>query len=87
MGEPGCSPYADVLGFCKSTTLEGIRSTSYVLTPGRYVGAADLDEDNEPFDEKIKRLKSTLEQQFAESERLEIEIRENLIRLSESRKD
>ncbi len=79
--------YIDIPGFCKSATLKDIRENGYVLTPGRYVGAAYLEEDDEPFDEKMKRLKSTLEQQFTESERLELKIRENLNSLSCSRKD
>jgi type I restriction enzyme M protein len=58
--------------------LEDIRKHSYVLTPGRYVGAAKLEGDNEPFEEKMARLTKTLEEQFAESARLEHMIRENL---------
>ncbi|GEM_PF-1883212 len=50
----------------------------YVLTPGRYVGAEDVEDDGEPFDEKMKRLTAKLEEQFAESARLEKVIRENL---------
>jgi len=70
--------YNDVPGFCKAATLEDIRKHSYVLTPGRYVGAAKLEGDNEPFEEKMARLTKTLEEQFAESARLEHMIRENL---------
>jgi type I restriction enzyme M protein len=67
-----------VPGFCKSATLEEIASHSYVLTPGRYVGAEELEEDDEPFEEKMARLTQTLEAQFAESARLEKEIWLNL---------
>jgi len=70
--------YADVPGFCKSASLEEIRKNNYVLTPGRYVGAEIVADDGEPFDEKMKRLTATLREQFAESERLEKVIRENL---------
>ena len=77
-GEPGAEAYADVPGFCKSATLEEIASHSYVLTPGRYVGAEELEEDDEPFEEKMARLTKTLEAQFAESAKLEAAIRENL---------
>ena len=77
-GEPGAGAYADVAGFCKSATLEEIASHSYVLTPGRYVGAEELEEDDEPFEEKMARLTKTLETQFAESAKLEAAIRENL---------
>lgn len=73
--------YADVAGFCKSATLEEIAGHGYVLTPGRYVGAADLDDDGEPFEEKMARLTATLREQFAESARLEQVITENLRRL------
>ena len=49
-----------------------------MLTPGRYVGAEDVEDDGEPFEEKMARLVATLEEQFAESARLEAAIRENL---------
>jgi type I restriction enzyme M protein len=67
--------YEDVAGFCKSATLDDIRKHGHVLTPGRYVGAEDIEDDDEPFADKIERLTSTLEQQFAESERLTAMIR------------
>lgn len=70
--------YQDIAGFCKSATSEEIAGHSYVLTPGRYVGAADIEEDEQPFEEKLARLTATLEQQFAESARLEQVIRESL---------
>lgn len=73
--------YADEAGFCKATDLAGIRKHDYVLTPGRYVGAAAQEEDSEPFPDKMARLTATLGQQFAESARLEAEIRGNLARL------
>jgi type I restriction enzyme M protein len=77
-GEKNAGKYKDIPGFCKSATIEEIRSHGYVLTPGRYVGAEDIEEDDEPFDEKMKRLTARLEEQFAESARLEKMIRENL---------
>jgi type I restriction enzyme M protein len=70
--------YEDVPGFCKSATTDEIASHQFVLTPGRYVGAEEVEDDGEPFDDKMKRLVSTLEQQFAEGARLEKEIRKNL---------
>jgi len=76
--EPGTSSYADVPGFCKSATTEQIAEHGFVLTPGRYVGAAASDEDDEPFDEKMKRLTAELAEQFAEGRRLEAKIRANL---------
>ncbi|MBI1794834.1 MAG: SAM-dependent DNA methyltransferase [Chloroflexi bacterium] len=76
--KPLGSGYEDVAGFCKSVTIEEIRAQGYVLTPGRYVGAAELEEDDEPFDEKIARLTKELEGQFEESEKLEHFIRAKL---------
>ena len=70
--------YKDVAGYCKSVTLEEIRAQGYVLTPGRYVGAAELEEDDEPFDEKMARLTRELEAQFEESGKLETKIRKSL---------
>ena len=66
-GEQGAGDYEDVPGFCKSTTTEQIAEHGFVLTPGRYVGAADSEEDDEPFDEKMKRLTAELAEQFAEA--------------------
>lgn len=73
--------YSDTPGFCKSATLDEIAGHGYVLTPGRYVGAADVEDDGEPFEEKMARLTATLQEQFAESARLESIIQENLRRL------
>jgi len=80
-GEPGADEYEDVPGFCKSATLEEIASHGYVLTPGRYVGAEELEDDDEPFEEKMERLTKKLYSQFEESAKLEAAIRENLRRL------
>ncbi len=70
--------YEDVPGFCRSVALDKIAGHGYVLTPGRYVGAAELKDDGEPFEEKMERLTAELETQFAESARLEQVIRDNL---------
>jgi type I restriction enzyme M protein len=80
-GEPAAGDYADVAGFCRSATLAEVESHGYVLTPGRYVGAEEVEEDDEPFAEKMLRLTTKLETQFAESSKLEAAIRENLRRL------
>jgi type I restriction enzyme M protein len=72
------APYQDEPGFCKSVKLEEISTHDYVLTPGRYVGAADVEDDGEPVDQKMKRLTATLEEQFAESAKLEKAILRNL---------
>ena len=65
-------------GFCKSATTEEITGHGYVLTPGRYVGAEEIEDDGEPFDEKMDRLTVTLDEQFQESAKLEAAIRSNL---------
>jgi type I restriction enzyme M protein len=70
--------YEDVAGFCFSATTEQIASHGYVLTPGRYVGAEEVEEDSEPFDQKMQRLVGELNSQFAESAKLEQAIRANL---------
>jgi type I restriction enzyme M protein len=76
--------YADVPGYCYSATLADIRKHEHVLTPGRYVGAADLAEDEEPFAAKMARLTAELSVQFAESAKLEAEIQKNLAGLGYS---
>ncbi len=77
-GDQDAGKYDDVAGFAKSATKEEIAGHTYVLTPGRYVGAEDVEEDDEPFDEKMKRLVAKLEEQFAEGDRLTAAIREHL---------
>lgn len=73
--------YADVPGFCYSAKLEEIEKNGFVLTPGRYVGAAEQEEDGEPFEQKMKRLTALLKQQQEEGARLDQLIAENLRRL------
>jgi type I restriction enzyme M protein len=75
--DPGAS-YEDIPGFCKSATTAEIASHGHVLTPGRYVGAEDIEDDGEPFEEKMSRLSAELAVQFSESARLEEAIRNNL---------
>jgi type I restriction enzyme M protein len=74
----GREGYEDVPGFCKAATLDEIRGHNHILTPGRYVGAAEVEDDGEPFEERMERLMAQLEEQFAESARLEVAIRQNL---------
>lgn len=74
----GDAQYVDVPGFCKSATLEEIRKHGYVLTPGRYVGAAPREEDDEPFEEKMRRLTAEWHAQVEEARILDEEIRRNL---------
>jgi type I restriction enzyme M protein len=70
--------YEDVLGFCKTATLDEISLNDFVLTPGRYVGAVKVEEDGEPFVGKMQRLSAQLKSQLNESARLEEQIRKNL---------
>jgi type I restriction enzyme M protein len=70
--------YQDEAGFCMSASLDDIRKHDCVLTPGRYVGAADEVEDSEPFAEKMARLTAQLKGQFVQSAELEGRIRRNL---------
>jgi type I restriction enzyme M protein len=77
-GEREADRYADVPGFCKSTTVEEVRKHGHVLTPGRYVGAEDRDEGAERFEEKVKRLAVTLREQRAEAAELDAAIAANL---------
>jgi len=80
-GETDTDTYQDIPGFFKSATTGEIATHNYVLTPGRYVGAEDIEDEDEPFNDKIARLTASLEKQFDESESLETAIRRNLERL------
>lgn len=84
-GEEGVGKYEDFPGFCKSATVEEIAARGYILTPGRYVGAEAQEDDREPLEEKMKRLTTTLESQFADSRKLEDLIRRNLRGLQHGR--
>ena len=77
-GEKGAGKYADVAGFSKSATTAEIASHGHVLTPGRYVGAEEVEDDGDPFEEKMPRLVAELHAQFAESAKLEQAIKANL---------
>jgi type I restriction enzyme M protein len=70
--------YADIPGFCKSATTAEIAAHGHVLTPGRYVGAEEVADDGDPFEEKMPRLVAELHAQFAESAKLEQAIKANL---------
>ncbi|MBB3773240.1 type I restriction enzyme M protein [Angulomicrobium tetraedrale] len=69
-GEGDAGAYENVPGFCKSATLEEIKAHGYVLTPGRYVGAADVGDDEVPFAERFAALQAKLSEQFTEAETL-----------------
>ncbi|MDI6783190.1 MAG: class I SAM-dependent DNA methyltransferase [bacterium] len=77
-GEKDAGEYKDIPGFCKSVKTDEIREHGYVLTPGRYVGAEEVPEDEEPFAEKMERLTTQLAEQFQASDKLEKEIAQNL---------
>ena len=77
-GEKDADEYADVAGFCKSASMEDIRKHGHVLTPGRYVGAAEQEDDGEPFEEKMLRLSALWREQRAEAAKLDAAIEANL---------
>jgi type I restriction enzyme M protein len=68
----------DEAGYCAVKSLEDVKAQDFILTPGRYVGIAEQEDDGEPFDEKMKRLTTELSGLFAESHRLEDEIKKQL---------
>ena len=68
----------DVKGFCAVATTEDIEKQDYILTPGRYVGIEEQEDDGEPFEEKMARLTSQLSDLFSKSHELEEEIRKKL---------
>ena len=70
--------YEDQAAFCQSATLEEIKNNDFVLTPGRYVGTAEQEDDGVPFAEKMQNLTALLKEQFAKSAELEAEIKKNL---------
>jgi type I restriction enzyme M protein len=75
------SGYSDVAGICKGATLQEVRRHAHVLTPGRYVGSDEGEDDTEPFDQKMQRLVAELRGQQAESARLDATITRNLAEL------
>ena len=72
--EKGWEAYADTPGFCKSEGLESIRKFDHVLTPGRYVGAADVEDDGVSFEEKFLSLKTGLVEMREKSRQLDVSI-------------
>jgi len=77
-GERDAGEYRDIPGFCRSATIEEIRRQGYVLTPGCYVGAPEEKEEDEPFEEKMRRLVAQLREQQAEARRFDEAIWKNL---------
>lgn len=70
--------YEDVAGFCKKASIDEIKVNDFVLTPGRYVGIKQVEDDGEPFEEKMKRLTSELSDQIKKSKELDAEIKKVL---------
>jgi type I restriction enzyme M protein len=71
-GDEDCAgTYEDVPGFCKSASLEEIRANGHILTPGRYVGAEEVEDDGEPFEDKMNRLVAELKTQMDEGAKLD----------------
>ena len=77
-GDKSAGDYEDMPGFCRSATLDDIRHHNHILTPGRYVGAAEVEDDGEPFEEKMARLTTALREQSAQAEKLDQIIWANL---------
>lgn len=77
-GESGAGTYEDVTGYCKSATLEEIKKNGYVLTPGRYVGLSEVEDDGVSFEEKMKKLSCELRSSFMRGHELEAVIENNL---------
>jgi type I restriction enzyme M protein len=77
-GEAGAGPYEDVKGFCRSVPLAEIAQHGHVLTPGRYVGAEEVEEDDEAFGEKMRKLTEKLGEQMAKGAELDALIRVKL---------
>ena len=73
--------YEDIKGFCSEATIEDVNKQDYILTPGRYVGIVETEEDDEPFTEKMQRLTTELFALLDESHNIEKEIREKLASL------
>jgi type I restriction enzyme M protein len=80
-GDPEAGEYVDVAGFCKSAQLEEVRGHGHVLTPGRYVGAAALEKDDEPFEATMRRLTKALREEQAEVVKLDALIDSHMTRL------
>ena len=76
--EGALAEYTDIPGFCRSATTADIAAHGHALTPGRYVGAEEVEDDGELFVDKMARLVAELHAQFAESAKLELAIKANL---------
>jgi type I restriction enzyme M protein len=77
-GDRGAGEYANVPGFCKAASLDDIRIQGHVLTPGRYVGAEEVEDEGEAFEEKMTRLTASLREHLDEAAKLDLDIVANL---------
>jgi type I restriction enzyme M protein len=77
-GELKDKKHQDIPGFCKSASLEEIQKQGWILTPGRYVGAEEEEDDGEIFEEKMERLTTELAEQMKQGQKLDDEIKRNL---------
>jgi type I restriction enzyme M protein len=73
--------YEDIKGFCKSAQREEVEKHGFVLTPGRYVGIKDAEDDGIPFEDKMHKLTTTLAEQFAKEEVMNEEIKKQLAKI------
>jgi len=73
--------YEDIAGFCKAATIAEVEANNFVLTPGRYVGTEEVEDDGIPFEEKVNAIAAELKEQFEQSNELQIKIKENLLRV------
>ena len=83
-GEPKTKTFSEIPGFCKAATIAEVREHGYVLTPGRYVGATEIDEDEQDMGNIITSFKTRILSDFKESQRLQSLIEEQLTLLGES---
>ena len=81
IGEEGCSKYKDVPGYCKVAKIDEIEKNKFLLTPGRYVGSEEIEDEDEPFEGKMRRLTGEYSKLTGESIKLDIEICRNLEKL------
>jgi type I restriction enzyme M protein len=77
-GEQSAGKYEDKAGFCNAASLKEIEAHGHVLTPGRYVGAEEIEDDGVQFEEKMAELSGELYEQMAEGVALDAAIRKNL---------
>ncbi len=81
-GEEGYGKYKDIAGYCKVATKDEIAKNGYVLTPGRYVGVAEEEDDGVPFEEKMDKLEASLKEGFKKGDDLQKQILDNLRKLN-----